>query len=112
MKEKIKEYPVITTEEFEAKKLFMIIDVLDIFYKKHIKNSIESVNIVLNFFDKFSKENNIQCKNLYVVSFEYKGDVVGYYGCCDILSDEYLEKFSDYCDNIGLDLDYYIEDND
>ena len=49
---------------------------------------------------------------MYVVSFEYKGDVVGYYGCCDILSDEYLEKFSDYCDNIGLDLDYYIEDND
>jgi len=122
MKE-FKDYPVITSEEFDEKKMYMIIDVLDIFYKNYIRNSKESVNIVLHFFEEFSKENGIPCGNLYMASFENKGEFIGYYGCCDGLPDDseelekiygtdYSEEFSDYCDKIGLDLDYYIEDND
>ena len=115
MKE-FKEYPIITNKECEDKKMYMIIDILDIFYKNYIRNSKESVNIVLHFFEEYSKKNNINCGNLYVVPFEYKGNFEGYYGACDGLSFNYIEieeghSFLDYCYNIGLDLDYYIEDN-
>lgn len=111
-----KEYQVITSEECDEKKMYMITDVLDIFYKNYIRNSKESVNIVLHFFEEFCKEKNIPCGNLYVVSFYYKGNFEGYYGACDGVSFDSIKTeeeygFLDYCDGIGLDLDYYIEDN-
>jgi len=115
-----KDYPVITSEK--SKDFYMIIDTLDIFYKEHIKNSKEAINIVLHFFEKFSKENNVPCGNLYVSSDKYDGEVC-YFGVCDGMPDncneliekygtDYSVEFEDYCDKNGLDLDYYIEDND
>lgn len=112
-----KEYDVITDLESESKNMYMVIDVLDIFYKKHIKNSKESINIVLHFFEKFSKENDVPCGNLYVAEFNNKEKFIGYYGCCDGLTNDYIEmeniygtdfsvEFGEYCNKIGLDLDY------
>ncbi len=109
-------YKLITLEESEEKNMYMILDTLNIFYKKPIKNSIRSANIVLNFFGKFMKEINQNCGDLYIVKVIDNGAI--YYGCCcDGLinnHDEMFKKhgiyfsseFEKYCDKISLILDY------
>lgn len=117
MKEKIKEYNLISDDD--SKDMYMIIDALDIYYKEYIKNSMSAINIVLHFFEKFSNENNIQCGDLFISSMEYDGEIC-YYGVCDGLSNNYNElvemygtdyatEFLEYCEKNELDLDYINE---
>lgn len=108
MKE-IKDYKVVSNKE--AEHMFMVNDVLDIYYKKPIKNSKDSVNLTLHFFEIFAKENNLEVGNLYAVPFDEDGVFQGYYCVCDGDTDYSLE-FLEYCDNIGLDLDYFMEEED
>jgi len=118
MKEEIKDYMIISYND--AKNLYMILDTLDIFYKKHIKNSVEAINIVLHHFEIFSNRYNVPCGNLYVAEYVDNGVLEGYIAVCDGMSDnsnELIEKygtdysieFEDYCNKVGLDLDYRID---
>jgi hypothetical protein len=99
--------------------MYMIIDTLDIFdpvvsKTLPMKNSMKTVEHVCSLFEKFCKENNIDCGNIYIVEFEESGK---FFAVCDWIDGlnwaeleekfgtDYSIEFNDWCESKKIELD-------
>ena len=112
-------FRIITKSESDKKNYYEIMDTLEVTHGKfNEENSLESMLLIVNEWDRFCKHNKIDCGKIYIVKHKFeRNDYDSFYPVCSGLKEEddpeelNLIKFDEWLEERNIRLAIEVSNN-